>query len=98
MSLRRAHFDEADWRPHPFAVYVYAAGVALLAWSVYAYAQMPRSQDGCRSTPPCPRSCSRRHCLGSPSEGVVLSFSDCFVAVNARSVGPLRVDWRRWPR
>ena len=46
MSLRRAHFDEADWRPHPFAVSVYAAGVALLAWGVYAYAQMPSSQGG----------------------------------------------------
>ena len=44
MSLHRVHFDEADWRPHPFAVSVYAAGVALLAWGVYAYAQMPSSQ------------------------------------------------------
>ena len=46
MSLHRVDFDEADWRPHPFAFSVYAAGVALLAWSVYAYAQMPSGQDG----------------------------------------------------
>ena len=44
MSLHRVHFDEADWRPHPFAVWVYAAGVALLAWGVYAYAHMPSGQ------------------------------------------------------
>ncbi len=46
MSVHRVKFDEADGRPHPFAVSVYAAGIALLAWGVYAYAQMPSSQGG----------------------------------------------------
>ena len=46
MSLHRLHFDDAEWRPHPFAVAVYIAGVALLAWSVYAYSQMPSGQGG----------------------------------------------------
>jgi hypothetical protein len=44
MSLHRPSFDDADWRPHPFALAVYIAGVALLAWSVYAYAQLPSGQ------------------------------------------------------
>jgi len=52
MSLHRVHFDEADWRPHPFAVSVYAAGVALLAWGVYAYAHMPSSQGASPRTEP----------------------------------------------
>jgi len=52
MSLHRVHFDEADWRPHPFAVWVYAAGVALLAWGVYAYAHMPSSQGASPRTEP----------------------------------------------
>jgi hypothetical protein len=36
MSVHRVKFDEADGRPHPFAVSVYAAGIA----------QMPSSQGG----------------------------------------------------
>ena len=52
MSVHRVKFDEADGRPHPFAVSVYAAGIALLAWGVYAYAQMPSSQGGSPRTEP----------------------------------------------
>ena len=47
MSLHRDRFAaDADWRPHPFAVAVYVGGVALLAWSVYAYAQLASSHGG----------------------------------------------------
>jgi hypothetical protein len=46
MSLHRFRFDDADWRPHPFALAVYVAGVALLAWSAYVYAQTPSGQGG----------------------------------------------------
>ena len=46
MSSRRLTVDDADrtWRPHPFALALYIAGVALLAWGVHAYAQMPSGQ------------------------------------------------------
>ena len=46
MSHHRHRFEDAEWRPHPFALAVYAAGVALLAWSVYAYAHLPAGPAG----------------------------------------------------
>lgn len=46
MSLHRLCVDDADWRPHPFALALSIVGVALLAWSVHAYAQMPNGQGG----------------------------------------------------
>lgn len=47
MSLHRLRFAaDADWRPHPFAVVVYVAGVAWLAWSVVVYAQKSGGQGG----------------------------------------------------
>ena len=46
MSLRPLRFDDADWRPHPVALAVYVAGVALLAWGVFVYAQMPSGEGG----------------------------------------------------
>jgi len=46
MSLHRLRFDDADWRPHPVALAVYIAGVALLAWGVFVYAQMPSGEGG----------------------------------------------------
>ena len=46
MSLHRLRFTEVDWRPHPFVVWVCVAGVALLAWSVHAFAQLPSGPGG----------------------------------------------------
>ena len=50
MSAHRLRFEDADWRPHPVALALYLAGVALLAWSVHDYAQMPSGQAG--ASPP----------------------------------------------
>jgi hypothetical protein len=46
MSLRPSRLDDADWRPHPVALSACIAGVALLAWSVHAYAQLPSGDGG----------------------------------------------------
>ena len=50
MHLHRHSPTDADWRPHPVALALYLAGVALLAWSVHDYAQMPSGQAG--ASPP----------------------------------------------
>ena len=46
MSLHRFRVDDADWHPHPISLAVYIAGVAVLAWGVHAFAQMPEGQGG----------------------------------------------------
>ena len=46
MSVRSSRFADADWRPHPFALVVYVAGIALLAWSAYDFAHMESGQGG----------------------------------------------------
>ena len=46
MSVHRLRFEDADWRPHPVALALYVAGVAVLAWSVHVFSQMPSGQAG----------------------------------------------------
>ena len=46
MSAHRLGFEDADWRPHPVALALYVAGIAMLAWSVHDFSQMPSGQAG----------------------------------------------------
>ena len=46
MYLHRHYPADADWRPHPVALALYVAGVAVLAWSVHAFSQMPSGHAG----------------------------------------------------
>lgn len=46
MSVHRLSFEDADWRPHPVALALYVAGIAVLAWSVHAFSQMPSGHAG----------------------------------------------------
>ena len=46
MPIHTSRFTDSDWRPHPSALVVYVAAMAVLAWSAHDFAETESGQGG----------------------------------------------------